>query len=153
MYIRRILVLASALMVAACDSASEPEGVEGRYSLSTAAGGDLPIWANWNGSQGSGRQLREGTLRLREPDQLEVVLQSRMLNEQGQATMSMSDTLRGTWEVQGEQLKLTAQGAGLYAIGPAATVSSNRRINAVLYLVTPSYVGYGSIPVDVTFTR
>lgn len=156
MHIRSILLAAPLLLgLAGClnDNGIEPVTVEGRYSISTVAGQQLPIWANWNGSTGSGRQLRSGTLTLRAPDQAELVLGSRILNEQGVTQETLSDTIRGTYQVTGGQLVLRQMYAGLFGMNEQAVIVSGKRIDGVLHLMRPAYAGYGSTPAEVSFTR
>lgn len=153
MRIRQISLVAAALMLAACENTAVPEGVAGRYDLNSIDGERLPAWANGTGAEGVGRQLRSGTLRLREPDQLELVLQSRMVNAEGDVTQVMSDTLRGTWREEADGLHFDVQGSGLYWVGPGAAVASSRRIDAVLHWMAPAYTGYASVAAAATFTR
>jgi hypothetical protein len=153
MRIRQISLLAAALLLAACEDPAVPEGVAGRYELNTIDGERLPAWANGTGVEGVGRELRSGTLRLREPDQLELVLKSRLVDADGDVTQTMADTLRGTWREDGGGLHLNVQGGGLYWVGPGAAVASNRRIDAVLHWMAPAYTGYASVAAAATFTR
>lgn len=153
MRIRPIHLLAAAALFAGCGKDTLPEGVAGRYSLNTVSGERLPVWANATGVAGVGRQLRGGTLRLTEPNQLQLVLNSRLVDSEGRVTQTLSDTLRGTWRQEGEALHLNAGSAGFYYVGPAAAVASNRRIDGVLHYLAPAYTGYLDVAVGATFTR
>jgi hypothetical protein len=153
MRIRPIHLLAAAVVLAACENDTLPQGVAGRYSLDTVSGERLPVWANATGAEGVGRQLRGGTLRLAEPDRLELVLSSRLVDADGRVTQTMADTLRGTWRQEGDALYFNAGSGGLYYVGPAAAVASNRRIEGVLHYTAPAYTGYLDVAVGATFTR
>lgn len=155
MYIRRILVLSCAAVLAACDDGpSAPVDVEGAYRLSTAEGDGLPAWINFDGSQGSGHQLLDGSLRLRAPDQAEVVLESRMVDASGNVTSTRSDTIRAEYVLQGAELWLRPYRATTNLwLGSRATVQANRRIDIELQLTRPSVHGYQYVPVDVRFSR
>ena len=146
------LLLLAATGVSACDSTSAPEGVAGSYTLSAAGEEDLPVWANWNGSEGGGNQLMSGRLTLRQNGAVEVVFRYRYVGEQGiGATQTL--TLGGTWTEQGGIVTLQMASAGVFALEPDMVVASNRRIEAFLGLQLPAYVGYGWVPVPATFPR
>jgi hypothetical protein len=153
MRIRRILVLACAAMLAACESSTTPDSVEGVYDLSTFDGRNLPVWANATGVDGIGRQLRGGTLRLRAPNHLELVLRNRIHEVGGGAPQSVADTLQGTYTVQGETLSLNVQAKGMYWLESEVTLTPFRRIDGVLHLIAPVYTGYGHTRVNVSFAR
>jgi hypothetical protein len=153
MRIRRIAFLALAAMLAACEGSTVPDGVEGVYNLSTVDGRGLPVWANPTGVQGTGRELRGGTLRLRAPDQVELVLRSRLYDVDGAAPQNVADTLHGTYTMQGTVPVLDVQAKGFYWLEPVVRVVSGRRLDGVLHVVAPAYTGYTALLVDASFTR
>jgi hypothetical protein len=146
----RLLILV--VLAAACDSTSAPQGVAGSYTLSAAGEEDLPVWANWNGAQGGGHQLLSGRLKLRQNGAAEVVFRYRDVGEQGVgATQTL--TLGGTWTEQGGIVALQMASAGVFGVEPELVVASNRRIEALVGVQMPAYVGYGWVAMPATFTR
>lgn len=153
MRILRLLGLLLLAGAAACDSTSVPEGVAGSYTLSAAGDDeDLPVWANWNGAQGGGRQLLSGRLTLRDNGGMEVVLRYRDVSEEGVGG-TQTVTLGGTWTEQGALVTLQMSGAGMIGLAPEITVASNRRLEGFVTLPYPAYIGYGWVPMPATFTR
>jgi hypothetical protein len=153
MRIRRIVVLACAAMLAACEGSTTPDTVEGSYDLTVFDGRDLPVWANATGVEGIGRQLRGGTLRLRAPNQLELVLRNRIHEADDAAPQNVADTLHGTYTMEGDSLRLAVQAKGMYWLESRVTYTPFHRIDGVLHLVAPVYTGYGHTLVNVSFTR
>ena len=153
MRILRFLTIALvAAGAAACDNTSIPEGVAGSYTLSVVGTEDPPVWANWNGAQGGGHQLMSARLTLRDNGALEAAFRYRDVGSEG-AGAEQTLTLTGTWTEQGDRVTLQMASAGVFALEPELVVASNRRIEALVGLQLPAYVGYGWVPMPATFTR
>lgn len=150
--LRFLALLLIAAGAAACDSTAAPEGVAGSYTLSAAGEEDLPVWANWNGAQGGGRQLMSGRLTLRDNGAVEATFRYRDVGEAGIGS-EQTFTLGGTWTEQGETVVLQMAGAGAFGLLPEIQIASNRRLEAIVALPKPAYIGYGWVPMPATFTR
>lgn len=153
MYIRRILLLAGAVMLAACENSSAPNGPEGRYTLAAAEGDALPAYANPYQPGGSGREIVDGTLTLSAPDQALFVMRSRLVEPNGTRQAMENDTLRARYAVRGTALTFTNQGAARFRLGAEATLKSNRHMDAVLMIPMAASQGYTEFPTVLRFSR
>lgn len=153
MHIRRMLFLACAVVLAACENPSAPGGPEGRYTLAAAEGDALPAFANPYQPGGSGREIVDATLTLSAPDQAVFVMRSRLVEPDGTRLAMESDTLRARYALQGTALTFTNQGAARFRLGAEATLQSNRRVEAVLMIPMAASQGYGEFPTALRFTR
>ena len=153
MHIRRILVLASAVMLAACESTSAPQGVEGRYNLAFVDDDDLNGFTPIADAFGM-REIVSATLTLTARDEALYVMHSRPLDENGQGQAVETDTIRARYTVQDTTLAFTPVSDGRFLLGETSLVRSDRRVDVYLtYLVPRIWGGYGRRSVGLRFTR
>lgn len=154
MRLRRLLLPVLALSLAGCEGTSIPDGVDGRYSITRTAEGRLPILFTLTGPEGSGLEFVSGDLTLRQGSQVEFVVKHRLRDEEGRIARTDVDTLRSTYVLYGDQVRIyeAVASAGFYRLSDARIVD-NRRIDAVLNVGVSHYSGWIHIPLDVTLTR
>ncbi len=152
MNIRRILLLAGAVMLAACENSSGPSGPEGRYTLAAAEGDALPAFANPYQAGGSGREIVDGTLTLSAPDQAMFVMRSRLVEPNGTRQAMETDTIRARYVLWGTALTFTNQGAARFRLGTDAILQSNR-VDAVLMIPMAASQGFTEFPTALRFSR
>ncbi|HEU0015085.1 MAG TPA: hypothetical protein VFQ45_15455 [Longimicrobium sp.] len=152
--ISRILAcLLLSLAAAACDGATEPEGIEGLYEVATVNGDDPPEYINWNGSQEGGTQLTGALLRIIPPDSIALALVTRTV-EDGDAGPKQTEVFRGTYQVEAGHITTSMLRSDTdRPLGFAAGAVLDGRIDLTVNMLAPAYTGYFSYPVSMSFRR
>jgi hypothetical protein len=152
MHIRRTL-LAGAVMLAACENGSAPDGPEGRYTLAAVEADALPAFANPYQPGGSGREIVDAALTLSAPDQAMFVMRSRLVEGNGTRGAMENDTVRARYTLRGTALTFAGLGAARFRLGAEATLQSNRRLDTVLMIPMAASQGFAEFPTALRFSR
>lgn len=142
------------LALPACDSTSEPEGVEGRYRARTVNGMDLPValWGNWvNGTL----QVTDASVRLEENGQASVEVATRMVAPDSTPGAVKRTTYTGTYQQDGDLLVFTGLLQAPEGPRPRAegVVLSRREVVVTLHMPASSYQGYFVYPISIIARR
>jgi len=155
MYIRRVVLLACAVMLAGCENTSAPDGPEGRYTLTATEGDALPSYVRPYQPGSTGRELLEGQLTLSAPDQATFVMRSNLVAANGARGAIEIDTIRARYAPrQDGGLTLTNVGDSRFRLhADVALNDSNRRLRAVLVVPMATSGGYVEFLTGLDFSR
>jgi hypothetical protein len=143
------------LALPACDSTSEPEGLEGRYRAHTVNGMDLPVavWGNWvNGSM----QVTDAAVRLEANGQGSVEVATRMMAPDSTVGTVKRTTYSGAFQQNGDLLTfagLLQSSEGQQRVRAEGVVLSRREVVVTLHVPSSSYQGYFVYPISIIARR
>lgn len=144
----RGLVPLLALALAACDGASEPSGVEGRYSVHSVNGHLPPTTVR------TGVQVVDATLQLDEANAT-VELRTRAVGADGSAGAATTTTYGGTYQASGDVLAFSQLSTGDdgFRVHAEGVVISPREVVVTLHVPIPAYQGFSTYPVSLILRR
>ncbi len=150
---RLLSTAAVLLLVAGCNGEpTGPRSVEGTYVAIQANGSSLPTMILTYPS-GDGLRLLQGSLVLRAPDTLMLVLQTQYVDPSGGASTPVSDTARALYRVDGSALTLSRLGSRPLEFQSPGSVSAGGSIHLIALRRLPPSVGLGTYPVELRFRR
>lgn len=152
---RHLLRTAPALLVlvlSACDGASGPQGVEGRYGVYSVNGHKPPVAVRGDPS-GAQVQVVDAQLTLSAPGTASVELATRVRGADGTVGATTRTTFTGTYQHSGDRLALSSLRAEGTQVGAEGVVISPREVAVTLHVAAPSYVGYYTYPVALILRR
>lgn len=140
------------LLLSACDGTSEPQGVEGRYSVYSVNGQKPPAPVRGDAS-GTQVQVVDAQLTLSAPSTASVELATRVREANGTVGATTRTTYTGTYQLNGDVLALSnLQGEGTQ-VGAQGVVISPREVAVTLHIAAPAYTGYFTYPVALIVRR
>jgi hypothetical protein len=149
----RALVPLLALALSACEGASGPEGMDGRYGVYRVNGQPTPAPVSSNPAART-MQVVDAHLELDAPNAT-IELEMRLVGENGAVGSATTFTYIGTYQVSGgaitfSQLQSNPPGLGATAQG---VVNSSREVAVTLELGFPTYQGYFTYPMSLVLRR
>jgi hypothetical protein len=139
----RLALAVLAIVFSACGDASEPQGLEGTYSLHSVNSRRPPVavWGSWAVGE---VQVLDADVRLRAGGAASVELTLRNVGADSVAGPERRVTYEGRFERQGDALRfgpLTSADQGGVA-SASGVVISPREIAVTLYVPGPAYMGF-----------
>jgi hypothetical protein len=153
MKIRLVRVLVPLLaLAAACEGTSEPNGVEGRYSVHTANGQRPP--AGVAAVFGGQLQVVDATLELDAPNAV-VELETRTVEPNGTSSASTTTTYTGTYQASGDVItfEMLTPSDGSPRVRAEGVVVSPREVVVTLHFALASSQGFFTYPVSLILRR
>ena len=144
--------LALLLTVGCSDRPTQPLSIDGVYAAVRANGSTLPVDILFY-SSGERIRLLHGSLALRTPDTLLLVLQTQYVDANGTGTNSVSDTTTAKYRRSGTVLELSPLDSGLLEFGNPATIGADGSISLTALRQLPPSHGYGTYDVRLIFRR
>ena len=152
----RLLASAFALATAAVagcgDDPTPPRTIEGTYDAVEAVNKRLPADVFLYASGGSIRVV-QGTLTLKAPDTVVVVLWTQNVSSTGAADPAIPDTSRAHYRQQGTTLELTRMGTFPLMLESPATLTTDGSVNINVVRLLPVSVGLGTYRVPMRFWK
>jgi hypothetical protein len=156
MYIRRILLVAGAVMLAACENNTAPDGPEGRWTLTTVENYRPPTFVRSYQPGGGSREILDGKLTLSAPDQATFVMRSNLVAANGARGAIESDTIRARYapRLSDGGLTLTNVGTSRFRLhADVALEDSGRSLRAVLVIPATTEIGTTNYMTGLEFSR
>ena len=152
----RLLTPALALVASAAagcgDDPTPPRTLEGTYAAVEAINQRLPTDVFLYPSGGSVRVV-QGTLTLKAPDTVIVVLWAQNLSSTGTADPATPDSSRAHYRQQGTTLELTRMGTFPLMLESPATLTTDGSIRVDVVRLLPASVGLGTYEVPMRFWK
>ncbi|HEU0298336.1 MAG TPA: hypothetical protein VFR37_02755, partial [Longimicrobium sp.] len=133
---RHLLRGAAALLVmalSACDGASEPQGVEGRYGVYSVNGHKPPVPVRGDPS-GAQVQVVDAQLTLSAPNAASVLVATRVRGADGTVGATTRTTYTGTYQQNADRLVLSNLQAEGTHVGAEGVVISPREVAVTLHV-------------------